>query len=123
MDGEAVVAGDAGQHPELVRRVNLAHLGRLGEAEAGRLRPVNLARAGSGERGLQRSRHDLAEAFLDARHLGAAGHELGRAAFVVLDMGGTARIDHAPGRRQRGDSQRVCRGPGHHREDPDLGLE
>ena len=123
MDREVVAARDPGQRRQLVRRVDLAHLGRLGEAEAGRLGPVHLARAGGSERGLQRRGLDLAEAFVHARHLGAAGHELGRAAFVVLDMGGTGRIDHAPGRGEGGERERVCRSPGHRREDPYRGLE
>ena len=112
-----------GERRKLVRRVDLAHLGRLGEAEAGGLGPVHLARAGGGEGGLQRFGPDLAAALLDARDLGAAGHELGRAALVILDVGGAARVDHAPGRREGGDGHGIGRGPGHHREDPHRGLE
>ncbi|CAM2155906.1 hypothetical protein PT2222_350037 [Paraburkholderia tropica] len=113
---------DFADRRDFIERVDAAHFGGLRDARAGGLRRVHVAdldacgRAqcvGIEFRGRPVERHELR----------AVRVELGRAAFVVVDVAGGVAVDVAPGRRHRAQAQRVGGRAGRHEKHGHVALE
>ena len=85
------------------------------------LHAVHAAGAGAGQRGGQGLGRHLAMVAVDQHQLGPAGEELGRAAFVLGDMGVAVAEHGAPGRAGDGHGQGIGGGAGGDEVDGGLG--
>ena len=119
----AVRFGERRDLGDFLQRVDGAGLGRLRDADHGRLRAVHVAFAEGFQRTRDRLRRQLAVLAFDQHELGAMRVEFHRAAFVHRDMRMVVTDDRAVLRAERGQRQRIGRRAGHHREDRDVAFE
>jgi hypothetical protein len=123
MHGEPAPVRDLGERADLVRPIDGAGLGRLGERQHRRAHVMRAAPLAGIERALQGRGRDLAACAREPDELDAAAEEFRRAAFIRRDMRLGVAEHGAPGRREMRERQRVGRGPGRHQEYRDLVLE
>ena len=99
--------GDPGERRDFVVRIERAGLGRLRQRQHAGLRRLHQS-AGVAQQGVaQRVRRDLAIEPGNADELGAAHEELGRAAFVIVNVRFLVAEHGLPGPGERGQRQRI----------------
>ncbi len=123
MQLQAFLARQLRDRPQLVRRVDRAELGGLGEADGAGLRMMHEALLEMFERGGDRRGLELGVGAFQRHELGAMGEELRRAALVDRDMGFGMADDGAVLWHQRRQRQRVGARAVDDRIDRDLALE
>ncbi len=114
-------AGDSGNRPHLVHRVDRAHLGRLRERDHLGLGVVDVGAAR--DQRLHRVGRQLAVGALGGQQLGTVGEELGAAALVRLDVRQLMADDGVVRLAQRGQRQRIGGGAIEDEKDFAIGLE
>ena len=113
--------GGGGEGGDLLGRVDRAVLGRLGDADGGRLGEMHHAVDRLGERLGELLGIDLAGRPVDAHEPGA-GVELDGVGFLGRDMRDRMAVDRAPRRRAAGERQHVGGGADAHRIGDQVGL-
>jgi hypothetical protein len=120
MGRKARVPRDGGEPPDLVERIGRAAFGDLRDAKRAWLCAMDAPVLRLGQLPGQVGRVDPAVHLVDERQFRAAGEELRRGAFVLLDMGDAAAEDAVIGLHEAGERQRIRRGAGG--DEGDLGI-
>ena len=120
---QAVLAGDADQLVQLIRPVDGAPFGRLGEVERRRLDSPGMTYSGLLQRRAQGLRAQPAMGLGERHDLGPAGIELPCPALAVVHVADVGAKNRTVRRRDQRQRQRVGRGPGRHRLHEAAGLE
>ncbi|MNN25962.1 hypothetical protein D3C81_1394550 [compost metagenome] len=107
---------------DFIQGVDAADFGGLSDADAGGLGRVYVADFFASPLA-QSDDIQLGRRAVDGHQLRAVGKELGRAAFIVVDMAGRVAVDVAPGWCHRTQAQGVGGGAGGHEKDLHVALE
>ncbi|MNV59280.1 hypothetical protein D3C71_1516940 [compost metagenome] len=122
MQGQARIAANAADGLNFIQGIDAAGFRGLRDADAGRLHGVHVTHLAP--RLLRQfNRVDLGVSPAQQHQAGAMGVELGCAAFIVGDMALRVAQHGAPGRRQRGQAERIGGCAGGHEQHVDLVLE
>ena len=120
---EAAPLGYIGHRSDLVERTHGAEIGGLRQTDCNRLASVELGGGDAGQSLCEQIGADFPMLTADRRKLQAAAKEPGRIRLGSIDVGDSAAINDTPRGAERGQSQRIGRGPGGDRKHPYRSLE
>jgi hypothetical protein len=123
MHADPVLVSNRTELGDFAHAVDRPRFRSLGQRQRARLRRFNEPARKSPKRLLEALGGDLASLPGDPNQLGAAGEELRRAAFIVVDVRFLVTEHRIPGLDQRRKRERVRRRARRHQEGGDLGLE